>query len=333
MAAILAVITAGLTYAGPLFIARILTYINKEHASKHDKHTATTYAVMWFVCYLIRIFCNENVNRLCNNASIRTDQIINLLVYDKMMCLSGTYRRFLKKGEFITHFNVRTKIICNFIKSSGALFSAPTTLIMAIIFVFIQVGAYGAVLPVVIVISLVLQIIIDLKMAKLLLKKFKHYNERLICNLEMLSSYKQLKSLGWEGLLSKKNKELRQRENYYNLRAYILNSIYSFLVGFMPALAILLIFVIDIAVEGHSKFATLDVFTIISYIGLISSPLNSLPSTITLLLQTIETCHRIDHFLGAEETIPPISAELQPGAVRICQLFARWDSDISNKHY
>lgn len=120
-----------------------------------------------------------------------------------------------------------------------------------------------------------------------MLSKLKHYNDRLICNLEMLSSYKQLKSLGWERLLSVKNRQFRQLENKYNLRAYLFNSLYSFLVSFVPPLTILLIFVIGLAVGGYSKFTTVDVFTIITFIGLISSPLNSLPSTVNLLFQAI----------------------------------------------
>ena len=179
----LAVITAGLTYAGPLFVSKILLYINNQHPTNQNKRTAYTYAWLWLIFYLVRIFCNENVNRLCNMASIRADHIINLVVYDKMMCLSNSYRRFLKEGDFITHFSVHTKIIINFLKAFAALFSAPTTLILAVIFVFIQVGAYGAVLPVVILVSLVIQVAIDRKIAKLTLKKLKHYNDRLICNL------------------------------------------------------------------------------------------------------------------------------------------------------
>lgn len=122
-------------------------------------------------------------------------------------------------------------------------------------------------------------------------------------------------------------------ENKYNLRVFLLNSIYTFVVNFAPPLAILLIFVIDLAVEGHSKFATINVFTIITFIGLISTPLNTLPSTIRLLFEAVETCHRIDELLQAEEVKAIRSAGLEKGAVVISRLVARWDSDEANKHF
>lgn len=138
---------------------------------------------MWFVCYFVRIFLSENVQWICYATGIRAEQMLNLAIYDKMMRLSGTYRKFLREGDFITHFNVHTRIVANFLMSSWMLFSAPTTLILACVFVFTEVGAYGAILPSVVVITLILLVLIDLKVTRLLLSKHKHYNDRLTCNL------------------------------------------------------------------------------------------------------------------------------------------------------
>jgi ABC-type bacteriocin/lantibiotic exporter with double-glycine peptidase domain len=132
--------------------------------------------------------------------------------------------------------------------------SAPTTLIMAQIFVCIEVGAYGICLILTILFSLILQLLIDRHVAKLTLRKLKYYSDRLTCNLEMLSSLKQIKSLGWEELISLKNREYRRIENRYNFKSFIYNSLYTFIVNFAPPLSIFLIFVIDIAISGQSKF-------------------------------------------------------------------------------
>ena len=118
--------------------------------------------------------------------------------------------------------------------------------------------------------------------------------------LEMLSSFKQLKGLGWESLITKKNTDYRVLENKYNKKIFLLNSVYTFIVNFAPPLAILLTFVIDLAVSGQSKFSTTQVYSIITYIALIQAPLNNLPSTIVLGIQTIASCRRINHFFNAE---------------------------------
>ena len=159
---------------------------------------------------------------------------MNVAIYDKMMKMSASNLRLFEEGDFMAFFTIDTRIITGFLKSFSVLFSAPTTLIIAQVFLFTAAGKYGAIMIAIVVISLAFQIYICWKVAMNVNGKLGHYQNRITSNIEMFSNLKQIKSMGWEDLLTKRNAELRKPENAYNKRIFIYNSIYNFLVSFAP---------------------------------------------------------------------------------------------------
>ncbi len=120
-------------------------------------------------------------------------------------------------------------------------------------------------------------------------------------NLEIMTQLKQLKGMGWEDLIAIKNREYRKPENIYIKKAYILVSLYNFVVNFSPPLVLLIIFLIDIITNSKTSFETTQIYTIVTYINLITSPLASLPQSIIYCVQAIASSRRIEHLLLSEE--------------------------------
>lgn len=142
----------------------------------------------------------------------------------------------------------------------------------------------------------------------------------------MFSNLKQIKSLAWEELISKKNEEMRKPENLYNRKLFIYNGIYNFVVSFAPALTIFLILVIDLAVRKSASFTPTYVYTLISYIALIYGPLNSLPSTIIAAFQTATCSKRMNKLLEMPEKADHSDSILPAGQVLIKHYVAGWNS-------
>jgi hypothetical protein len=97
----------------------------------------------------------------------------------------------------MTFFTIDTSIVSGFIKSFYTLFSAPTILITAQVFLCIEAGIYGLIMTGVVLISLIFQIFICRKIASLRVSKLGHFQKHIVANIEMFSSLKQIKSLGW----------------------------------------------------------------------------------------------------------------------------------------
>lgn len=134
----------------------------------------------------------------CFAVSIKVEQIMHLAIYDKMVKMSSSHRKLFDEGDFMTFFTIDSKIITNFVKVFYVLFSAPTTLILAQIFLFIETGVYGLIMTGVVIVSIVFQIFICRRVAINSIKKFNHFQDRISANIEMFSCLKQIKSLGWE---------------------------------------------------------------------------------------------------------------------------------------
>ena len=194
---------------------------------------------------------------------------MNLSVHDKLMKMTSSERRLFEEGDFMTICNVDVEIVTNFIKGFSVLFSAPTVLITTQVFLFVEAGKYGFIMLGVVILSLFFQILICWRVAVLGVVKLSYYQKRITFNIEAFSGLKQLKSLGWEELLTLRNQEMRKPENYYNKKCFLYNSIYNFIVGFVPPLIIFLILVIDLARSPTDSLSTTYIYTLISYIGLI----------------------------------------------------------------
>jgi ABC-type multidrug transport system fused ATPase/permease subunit len=93
---------------------------------------------------------------------------------------------------------------------------------------------------------------------------------------------------------------MRKPENHYNQRIFLYNGIYNFIVSFAPPLTIFLILAIHLAVNKEASFTATYVYTLISYIGLIYGPVNSLPSTIVAAIQTSTCSKRMDKLMSME---------------------------------
>lgn len=198
-------IAAGLSYAGPIFLKHIIQFINNKSPGSDDQRLAYMFAALWLVAYLFRIFFDQQAQWNCFGVSAKVEQIMNIAIYDKMVKMSSSDRRLFEEGDFMTFFTIDTRIVTTFIKSFYVLFSAPTTLITAQVFLYIEAGKYGLIMTGVVLLSLIFQVCICWKVAKLGVSKLGHFQHRIASNIEMFSSLKQIKSLGWEDLISKRN--------------------------------------------------------------------------------------------------------------------------------
>jgi ABC-type multidrug transport system fused ATPase/permease subunit len=172
LAGLLGIITAGLSYTGPLFIKEILNYIKNPTPKAHDQHRAYMFAGVWMAVYFLRVMFNEYTLWRCYAISLKIEQIINLVIYDKLMHMSALSRQHFEEGDFISYFVIDSRNIISFVRTFYVLFSAPTTLIMAQIFIYIEVGLYGLILSIIITVSLVMLLLLSLAIARYTLHKY-----------------------------------------------------------------------------------------------------------------------------------------------------------------
>lgn len=84
-----------------------------------------------------------------------------------------------------------------------------------------------------------------------------------------------------------RNKELRAKENLINRKIYLWNTLYTFIVGFVPSLIIFFVFL------GNRKMSTMRIYTMITYIGLIYGSISKLPPAIYSVWMAMSSSARL----------------------------------------
>lgn len=69
-ASILAMIDAGLGFAGPIIMKYILNYVNGTNESDKDRRVAFALAGIWIGLYFIRIFVSQYWQRICAGTTV-----------------------------------------------------------------------------------------------------------------------------------------------------------------------------------------------------------------------------------------------------------------------
>lgn len=100
-------------------------------------------------------------------------------------------------------------------------------------------------------------------------------------------------------MLLYQNIRSRVPENNLNKIYYLLNQISLFISNFMPYFIILILMIVEFKLHPGT-WSTTTVYTIISYISVISGPLVDFPSIIVKILQYSDVFDRIDNFLRAD---------------------------------
>lgn len=159
------------------------------------------YCGLWMMCYVLRMLFYQHAVWTCFSMSIKANQYVSILIWEKLMKMSYSYRRYLEQGDFMEYFNTDTSNVASACKSWYILFDAPTTLVTAQVFVYIAAHRYGVALTVIILFIMVVQIYIDWKRAKYTVFRYAHYQDRISMHLEFLQGFSACKAMGFEELL------------------------------------------------------------------------------------------------------------------------------------
>ncbi len=111
--------------------------------------------------------------------------------------MSSSYRKYLEKGDMLNHLINDVRCMRVSVQSMGQLFSAPATITAVLCLLFIEEGLYGLTLVGVFILGAILQYMLTTRMSKIRVKKLNLMEERLGTNLELITSIKHLKLLGW----------------------------------------------------------------------------------------------------------------------------------------
>ncbi|NWU49610.1 MRP1 protein, partial [Dromas ardeola] len=262
------------------------------------------YAIALFFVVLSQSLLHQLYQRNNMLTAVKIKTAVVGLIYKKALTLANSSCRNYTTGEIVNLMSADAQQLMDLTVNINLLWSAPFQIIMAVVFLWKELGP--SVLAGVAVLLLVIPInaLIAAKVKRLKKSQMRYSDQRVKLLSEMLHGIKILKLYAWEPAYQRKVMSIREREvDILKSSGYLMT--YSMLtLTCIPFMVSLATFGVFFHLDKENVLTATKVFTSISLFNILRLPLFDLPSVISAVAQTKVCLSRLEDFLCAEDLNP-----------------------------
>ncbi|XP_069328052.1 multidrug resistance-associated protein 1-like [Eulemur rufifrons] len=290
-----------LFFISPLIMKQIIIFC--EHSSDIG-WIGCGYAVALFVVVFLQTLILQQYQRFNTLTSAKIKTAVIGLIYKKSLILSSVSRKKFSTGEIINLMSTDAQQLMDFTANLNLLWSGPFQILMAISFLWQELGS--AVLAGVAVLVFVIPInALAAARVKKLKKSQKENKDKHIKLLkEILHGIKILKLCAWEPFYHNKITEIRDQELEFQKSARYLTVFSRLALTCIPFLVSLVTFGVYFLLDEENILTATKVFTSMSLFNILRIPLFELPGVISTVVETRISLDRLENFLNDEELLP-----------------------------
>uniref|UniRef100_A0A803YH27 ATP binding cassette subfamily C member 1 n=1 Tax=Meleagris gallopavo TaxID=9103 RepID=A0A803YH27_MELGA len=226
------------------------------------------------------------------------------LIYKKALTLANFSRRRYTTGEMVNLMSADAQQLMELIVNINLLWSAPFQIIMAVIFLWKELGPSVLAGVAVLLLVIPLNALIAAKVKTLQKSQMKYSDQRVKLLNEMLHGIKILKLYAWEPSYQRKVMDIREREVDVLKSSGYLKTYSMLTLTCIPFMVSLATFGVYFYLDKEHVLTAAKVFTSISLFNILRLPLFDLPSVISAVAQTKVSLSRLEDFLFAENLNP-----------------------------
>ncbi|XP_035982687.1 canalicular multispecific organic anion transporter 1 [Fundulus heteroclitus] len=287
------------------------------------------YAVLLLVVALLQSLLLQQYVQRCFVLGMKVRAALMAAVYKKALVMSNDNRKESTVGETVNLMSAdaqRFNDVTNFLH---LLWSCPLQIIMAISFLWLELGPSTLAGVAVMVLMVPVNGVLANKAKTIQTENMKFKDKRLRIMNEMLNGIKILKLFAWEPSFRTQVEDIRGEELKVMRKFAYLSSVSTFISNCAPALVSLATFAVFVAVSSDNILTAEKAFTSISLFNILRSPLSMLPMLIASIVQTAVSKKRLEKFLGGDDLDSDIVRH-DPSfdsAVSICNGSFAWEKD------
>ncbi|XP_010007785.1 PREDICTED: multidrug resistance-associated protein 1-like, partial [Nestor notabilis] len=283
-------------------IMKAMIMVSENHPTSYGRGYG--YAIALFFVVLSQTLLHQLYQRNNMLTAVKIKTAVVGLIYKKALTLANSSRRNYTTGEIVNLMSADAQQLMELTVNINLLWSAPFQIIMAVIFLWKELGP--SVLAGVALLLLVIPInaLIAAKVKRLKKSQMKYSDQRVKLLSEMLHGIKILKLYAWEPAYQRKVMSIRECEvDVLKSSGYL--TTYSMLtLTCIPFMVSLATFGIFFHLDKENVLTATKVFTSISLFNILRLPLFDLPSVISAVAQTKVSLSRLEDFLCAEDINP-----------------------------
>lgn len=321
-------------------IQDLLNFVNPQLLSILIRFISTPNAPNWwgflvaglmFVCSITQTLILHQYFHCVFVLGLRLRTGIIGLIYRKALVISNSVRRESTVGEIVNLMSVDAQRFMDLLPFLNLLWSAPLQIILAIYFLWQNLGPSVLAGVALMVLLIPLNGAIAMKMRAWQVEQMKLKDSRIKLMNEILGGIKVLKLYAWEPSFLKQVEEIRLQELQLLRKAAYLHAISTFIWICTPFLVTLTTLGVYVLVDQNNVLDAEKAFVSVSLFNILKIPLNMLPQLISSLTQTGVSLKRIQSFLSQDEVDPQCVERktISPGyAITIHNGTFTWAQDL-----
>uniref|UniRef100_A0A8C1FVG3 Multidrug resistance-associated protein 1 n=1 Tax=Cyprinus carpio carpio TaxID=630221 RepID=A0A8C1FVG3_CYPCA len=319
-----------LMFVGPEILRLLIQFVNDSSAPTWHGYFYTT---LLLVCTCVQTLILQKYFHVCFVTGMRLRTAIVGAVYRKALVITNAARRTSTVGEIVNLMSVDAQRFMDLITYINMIWSAPLQVILALYFLWQNLGPSVLAGVAVMVLMVPLNAVIAMKTKTYQVAQMKSKDNRIKLMNEVLNGIKVLKLYAWELAFKDKVSAIRESELRVLMKTAYLGAVSTFTWVCAPFLVALSTFAVYVLVDDHNILDAQKAFVSLALFNILRFPLNMLPMVISSMVQASVSMKRLRVFLSHEELDednverPAITAS--PDSIRIVDGAFSWSKHDS----
>uniref|UniRef100_A0A8C5PFP9 Multidrug resistance-associated protein 1-like n=1 Tax=Leptobrachium leishanense TaxID=445787 RepID=A0A8C5PFP9_9ANUR len=290
-----------LAFASPQILKQMIFFCESRSEQPWNGYI---FAVALLVVTILQTLVLQLYQQFNMLTAVKFKTSITGLIYKKSLNLANTSRRKFTAGELVNLMSSDAQQFMDLMVNINLLWSAPFQILMAIVFLWQELGAAILAGVAVLVLIIPLNAYIASKVKQLKKSHLKSKDQRIKLLNEVLHGIKILKLYAWEPSYQKKVVDIREGEMDVLKSTGYLTTFSMLTLTCIPFLVSIATFGVYFLLDDANILTASKVFTTISLFNILRLPLFDLPTVISLVMQTKVSLGRLENFFCGEELNP-----------------------------
>uniref|UniRef100_A0A8C1FUZ7 Multidrug resistance-associated protein 1 n=1 Tax=Cyprinus carpio carpio TaxID=630221 RepID=A0A8C1FUZ7_CYPCA len=287
-----------LMFVGPEILRLLIQFVNDSSAPTWHGYFYTT---LLLVCTCVQTLILQKYFHVCFVTGMRLRTAIVGAVYRKALVITNAARRTSTVGEIVNLMSVDAQRFMDLITYINMIWSAPLQVILALYFLWQNLGPSVLAGVAVMVLMVPLNAVIAMKTKTYQVAQMKSKDNRIKLMNEVLNGIKVLKLYAWELAFKDKVSAIRESELRVLMKTAYLGAVSTFTWVCAPFLVALSTFAVYVLVDDHNILDAQKAFVSLALFNILRFPLNMLPMVISSMVQASVSMKRLRVFLSHEE--------------------------------
>ncbi|XP_052375770.1 multidrug resistance-associated protein 1 [Oncorhynchus keta] len=287
-----------LMFVGPNILRLLIQFVNDSSAPSWQGYF---YTALLFVCTCFQTLILQKYFHVCFVTGMRLRTAIVGAVYRKALVISNAARRTSTVGEIVNLMSVDAQRFMDLITYINMIWSAPLQVILALYFLWQNLGPSVLAGVAVMVLMVPINGVIAMKTKTYQVAQMKSKDNRIKLMNEVLNGIKVLKLYAWELAFKDKVSAIRESELRVLKKAAYLGAISTFTWVCAPFLVALSTFTVYVMIDERNVLDAQKAFVSLALFNILRFPLNMLPMVISSMVQASVSMKRLCVFLSHEE--------------------------------